>query len=140
VNAAPELSLEDRQALQDVMQRYAAAVDDRDLTAYAELFTEDVGVHGFADDVIEGRDAWVAFVTRALERFGATQHLLAPQLARATAAGAHCRTDFQATHELADRPERLFVLWACYETDLVRTPNGWRIHRHELVRRAERTW
>ena len=36
----------DRFAVQDVMQRYAAGVDDRDLEMYADCFAEDVEVVG----------------------------------------------------------------------------------------------
>lgn len=132
--------MDDRLAVQDVMLRYAAGVDDRDFEAYAAVFTDDVEVVGFADEPIVGREAWVAFVKQALERFGATQHMLGPTLATVDGDRAHCRTDLQALHELASRPGGLFVLWATYETDMVRCDAGWKIVRHQLVRRAAREW
>ena len=38
---------DDRQTLADVMSRYAAAIDERDLEAFRELFVKDVEVVGF---------------------------------------------------------------------------------------------
>lgn len=130
--------IEDRIALQDVMLRYAAAVDERNLADYAALFADDVQVVGFGPETIQGRDAWVDFVQTALERFGATQHLMSPQLATVDGATARCRTDVQATHVLKGS-EELFTLWATYRTDMVRGADGWLIKRHELITRASRT-
>jgi uncharacterized protein (TIGR02246 family) len=128
----------DRFALADVMTRYAAAVDDRDLDAYAALFADDVEVIGFAEHTIHGRSAWVEFVVGALQRFGATQHLLGPQLVEVERERARVRTDVQATHVLETSGD-LFVLWATYRTELARTGSGWEIKRHELVSRASHT-
>lgn len=132
--------MDDRTAVQDLMLRYAAGVDDRDFEAYGALFTDDVEALGFGDDPVVGRDAWVAFVRKALERFTATQHMLGPVLATIDGDRARCRTDLQALHVLAARPEGMWVLWATYRTDMVRTAQGWKISRHELVRRADREW
>lgn len=132
-------ALEERLQIQDVMLRYAAAVDERDLTAYAALFAPDVEVTGFADEPVHGREAWVDYVRRALTRFGATQHLLAVPLVTLEGERAHCRTDFQAMHELAGSDGKLFMLWATYQTDLHRSSDGWQITRHHLVQRAART-
>ena len=71
----------DRIALQDVMLRYAAGVDERDFDMYASCFADDVEVVNFGPDPIHGRDAWVSYVKTALEKYGATQHMLGPQYA-----------------------------------------------------------
>lgn len=132
--------LADRLALQDVMARYAAGVDERDFELYASLFAEDVEVVGFGAEPVRGRDAWVAHVRGALERYGATQHLMSPVFAEIDGDHARCRTDVQALHNLAGRDDEVLVLWATYVTDMARCPGGWQIRRHELIRRAMRTF
>lgn len=129
----------DRIALQDVMLRYAAGVDERDMDLYRGCFADDVVVVGMAPEPVRGVDAWLAFVERALERYGPTQHMLGPQLATIRGDEASTRTDVQALHVLKDAPDTLFTLWATYKTDLRRIDGSWKIVRHELVSRATHT-
>lgn len=133
------MSETDRAALQDVMLRYAAGVDDRDMGLYRSCFADAVTVVGMSEEPIEGADAWLAFVVKALENYGPTQHMLGPQLATIDGDRAHTRNDVQALHELKDKPDTLFVLWATYLTDLERIDGEWKIVRHELVRRTTET-
>ena len=131
----------DRIALQDVMLRYAAGVDERDMDLYASCFADDVEVLGFGAETVNGRDAWVDYVKKALEAYGPTQHMLGPQLATVDGDSAHCRTDVQAHHYLKDDPDdRTLTLWATYETDMGRTADGWKITRHRLVSRGTRIY
>jgi hypothetical protein len=88
----------DRIALMDVMSKYAKGVDERDLVLYRSVFAEDVEVVGFGPATVRGAEAWTAFVEKALEAYGATQHMLGPQLASVDGDSAHCRTDVQALH------------------------------------------
>jgi uncharacterized protein (TIGR02246 family) len=128
----------DRFELQDVMARYAKGVDERDMDLYASCFAEDVHVTGFGEEELHGRDAWVAYVKQALERFGATQHMLGPQLATVDGDTAHCRTDVQARHYMIDQPDTTLTLWATYETDMSRIDGTWKISKHHLVSRGTR--
>jgi ketosteroid isomerase-like protein len=128
----------DRIALMDVMLKYAAGVDDRNLELYRSCFADDVEVLGFGDKAYHGADAWTEYVVQALERFGPTQHMLGPQLATIDGDTAHCRTDVQATHYMKDSPDTTLTLWATYETDMQRTDGGWKIARHRLVPRGTR--
>lgn len=129
----------DRIALQDVMLRYAAGVDERDMDLYRSCFAPEVEVVGMAPEPIHGLEAWIEFVDRALERYGATQHMLGPQLATIREDEASARTDVQALHVMKDAPGEVFVLWATYRTELRRINREWKIVRHELVPRATRT-
>ncbi len=123
----------DRLAIQDVMTRYANGVDTRDLDLYATSFTPDVVVSGFGDaGVIEGREAWVAYVRKALERFGVTQHLMGNHVVELRGDEATMRTYVQATHVLADDPKSTLTLWASYHDELVRDGAAWRIRDHRL--------
>ena len=127
---------DDRRQLQDVMLSYAAAVDDRDMARYRACFTDDVEIVGFGETAITGADTWAALVESQLEAFSATQHLMSPQLATVSGDTASARTDVQALHLLKDGDSAMFTLWATYLTDFVRTGEGWKIARHELVVRG----
>lgn len=130
--------LNDRLALQDVMLRYAAAVDDRDYEAYRALFTDDVEVVGMGSETITGLDNWYEWWREALSRYGNTQHMLGPILVNIDGDRAETRSDVQAWHALKDQPEKTVTLWATYKTNMVRVDNGWKIDRHELVVRGSR--
>ena len=103
----------DRQALQDVMLRYTAGVDDRDFDLYRSCFADDVEVVGMGPEPIHGADAWLEFVKGALEQYGPTQHMLGPQLASIDGDTAETRNDVQALHTLKS-DGGLFTLWATY--------------------------
>lgn len=128
----------DRIALMDVMLKYAKGVDERDLELYRAQFADDVEVVGFGPSTVNGGDAWTAYVKDALVRFGATQHMLGPQLATVEGDTAHCRTDVQALHYMKDDPTTTLTLWATYVTDMQRIGGTWKIKRHQLVSRGTR--
>ena len=127
---------DDRRQLQDVMLSYAAAVDDRNMARYRACFADDVEIVGFGEAVVNGADTWTASVESQLEAFSATQHLMSPQLATVSGDVASARTDVQALHVLKDGDGAMFTLWATYLTNFIRTADGWKIARHELVIRA----
>jgi len=127
---------DDRRQLQDVMLSYAAAVDDRDMARYRACFADDVEIVGFGEAVVNGADTWTASVESQLEAFSATQHMMSPQLATVSGDVASARTDVQALHVLKDGDGAMFTLWATYLTNFIRTADGWKIARHELVIRA----
>jgi ketosteroid isomerase-like protein len=131
-----ENNVADRIALQDVMLKYAAGVDERDFDLYASCFLENVEVVDFGEGPINGRDEWVEYVKGALDNYGPTQHMLGPQLATIDGDNAHCRTDVQALHYLKQPEGEILTLWATYETDMIRTNEGWKISRHRLVSRG----
>ncbi len=133
-----EQTVADRIALQDVMLRYAAGVDERDFVMYRGCFADDVEVVGFGEETVRGGDAWLAYVKTALEQFGPTQHMLGPQFASIDGDRAHCRTDVQALHYLKDQPDTTLTLWATYKSDMQRLDGVWKIVRHELVSRGTR--
>jgi len=81
-------------------------------------------------------DTWMAFVEKALAPYRATQHMLGVPKIEIDGDNAHMRTDLQASHFPSDPAEKTMILWATYETDLVRTNDGWRMQRHNLVTRA----
>ena len=126
--------MSDRQAVQDVMLRYAAGVDDRNFDMYRSCFADDAEIVGFGPEPTRGADAWLEFVKGALEQYGATQHMLGPQLATIDGDVAETRNDVQAMHTLKEGG--LFTLWATYLTRMQKQGGEWKIVRHELVSRA----
>lgn len=135
---AVQQELLDRQAVADVMSHYARAIDERDLAHFESLFLPNVEVVGFGSRNLDSAADWVAFVTRTLGGFVATQHMLGPQLAEIDGGTADTRTDLQATHVMKDPKGEIFTLWGTYKTRMRRDTNagGWKIARHELVVRA----
>ncbi len=129
----------DRIALQDVILRYAAGIDDRDFELYRTCFMPDVSVYGMRETPVHGVEPWVEFVHQALAPYRTTQHMLGPQLATIDGDKAMTRTDLQALHCFREYPDRTFIFWGTYRSDMVRTDAGWKIQRHELIRRFTRT-
>ncbi len=128
--------LSDRTALQDVMLRYAAGVDDRDYDMYKSCFTDDVEVLDFGAQTVRGLDAWMDYVWAALEKYSSSQHMLGPQLATIDGDTAHTRNDLQALHYFKEGEHDTFTLWATYVTDMRRVDDEWKIFRHRLVTRG----
>ena len=126
----------DRWAVQDVMQRYAEGVDDRDLVQYRNCFADDVEVVGFGAETYHGGDAWTAYVKNALEAFNATQHMLSPVYATIDGDVAEARTDVQALHYMKDPEGGILTLWAVYRSRMRRIDGAWKIVRHELISRG----
>ena len=129
----------DRIALQDVLLRYGAGLDDHDFDLYEACFTQDVEVIGIGTETIVGRDAWMAYVLKAMSGFDATQHMWGVMLATIDGDKATTRTDLQALHNLKDQPGKMFILWGTYKSDMVRIDGEWKIKRHEFFRRGSRT-
>ena len=127
------IDLEARAAVQDVMLRYAIALDTCDMPAYCALFTEDAVISGFTPSPVCGPQDLGACVKKAMAQFSATQHLMSPPLVRVTGDTAHAQTPVQAIHFFKDRDKGNFTLWGTYETDLVRIGGVWKIRNHALV-------
>ncbi|MCC6381284.1 MAG: nuclear transport factor 2 family protein [Dehalococcoidia bacterium] len=139
MSLATAAEIADRLAVQDVMIRYATSVDARDMERYASCFTKDVAVSGFGPGPMHGREAFLAYVTEALQRFKATQHLLGNQVVELQGDRATLRTYVQATHVLAAQPDTTLTLWATYHDELVRHDGEWRICEHRLEPGATQT-
>jgi len=128
--------VEDRIALQDVMQRYAATVDEKDYEGYRALFTDDVHVIGLTPEDMHGVDEFFPWWKNAIDQYESTQHLFGPQLATVDGDMAYTRSDLQALHYPKGDSETTVTLWATYKTEMRRIDGEWKICRHELVRRG----
>ena len=130
------MEVADRIAVQDVMLRYAATVDEKDYAGYKALFTEDVEVVGMGPNVMQGIDEYYPWWKDALDKYDATQHMLSPTYAEISGDEAKTRTDVQAVHYPNGETEITVTLWATYHTDMKRVDGEWKISRHELVVRG----
>lgn len=128
--------LADRIAVQDVMLRYAATVDEKDYAGYKALFTEDVQVVGMGPNEMHGIEEYYPWWKEALDKYDATQHMLSPTYAEIAGDEAKTRTDVQAVHYPNGETEITVTLWATYKTDMRRVDGEWKISRHELVVRG----
>lgn len=131
--------VEDRIALQDVMLRYALAVDNKDYEGYRSLFTEDVHVIGLTADDMHGMEVFFPWWKEAIDRYDSTQHLFSPMLAEVEGDYAKTQSHLQALHYPKGDPEMTVTLWATYKTDMKKIEGEWKICRHELVRRGFKT-
>ena len=120
--------LSDRVEIEDLLTRYAHAVDTRDWDLYRSVFTPDALIDytssgGPAGDL----DKTVAFLKVALDHFEMTQHLISNVDAR-------LGDDTAEVTAVFNNPMRLpgGTVWFTggrYHHDLVRTEDGWRSHR-----------
>lgn len=125
-------TMADRAAIQDVMLKYAAGVDERDLNLYRSCFADNVEIVNFGSQTYQGIDSWADYVWAALEKYQATQHMLGPSLITLDGGKASVRTDVQALHFLKEAESKTFILWATYKTEMQRLQDDWKITHHTL--------
>jgi len=127
--------LADRQAIRDLVTRYACAVDRRDFDGVAACFTPDAETDytyfaGPIGDVLEKIRAGVS-------GFAMTMHVLGNHLAEVRGDTATSETYAVCYHRRPGVPDRAQLVVAMrYLDELVRTSTGWRIRR----RRATVEW
>ena len=121
-------ALADRIAAEDLLTRYATAVDRRDWQQYRSIFTADAeidytsagGIAGTVDEIVE-------FLSTSLEMFEMTQHLVSN-------IDLEVNGDSATVTAMFNNPMRLpggdtWFTGGWYHHDLVRTPDGWRSRR-----------
>ncbi len=127
----PDLqALADRLEIEDVLTRYAWAIDKKQFDELDGVFTPDAqldytssgGEAGAYPDV----KAWLA---KVLPHFPAYQHLVTNKDITIDGDGATSRSEFYNPMVMAQRDgsTSIFFVGGEYHDDLVRTPNGWRI-------------
>ena len=121
-------ALEDRIAAEDLLNRYATAVDRRDWQQYRSIFTADAeidytsagGIAGTVDEIVE-------FLSTSLEMFEMTQHLVSNIDLEVNGESATVTAMFNNPMRLPGGDTWFTGGW--YHHDLVRTPDGWRSRR-----------
>jgi 3-phenylpropionate/cinnamic acid dioxygenase small subunit len=127
----PDLqALADRLEIEDVLTRYAWALDSKQFDELDGVFTPDAhldytssgGEAGAYPDV----KAWLA---KVLPHFPAYQHLVTNKHITIDGDRATSRSEFYNPMVMAKRDgtTSIFFVGGEYHDDLIRTPNGWRI-------------
>jgi ketosteroid isomerase-like protein len=121
----------DRQAITDVVNQYAYALDIRDWAALDDVFTADAVVrYGGPDSPpLEGRQAVITAIRSSLGGCGPCQHLLGNHLVDVQGDRAVAVCKARVFHYGAG-PRAELIPYECfgvYRDRLRRTPEGWRI-------------
>jgi ketosteroid isomerase-like protein len=127
--------LADRQAIRDLVTRYACAVDRRDFDAVAACFTPDAETDYtyFAGPIAEVLEK----IRAGVGGFAMTMHVLGNHLAEVRGDTATSETYAVCYHRRPGVPDGAQLVVAMrYLDELVRTSAGWRIRR----RRATVEW
>jgi 3-phenylpropionate/cinnamic acid dioxygenase small subunit len=129
---ASRSELADRMAIDDLLTRYATALDRRDWDTWRTCFRADAhidytsagGIAGSVDEVA----AWLAQV---MPFFAMTQHLVTNREIRLEGDRARARSAFFNPLGVADGNGGLSLYFdgGYYNDELVRTADGWRIVR-----------
>jgi len=124
----------DRRQIDDLLYRYAHALDGRDWNLLRTCFTDDA-VADFLElgGVNEGADVIVAFVSSALSGLDASQHIISTTLATVDGDSAQSTCYLQAQHVFkgAEGGDH-YLVGGHYVDRLVRTADGWRIAHRTL--------
>lgn len=124
----------DRQAIEDVSVRYAAALDDRDWWALEACFLPHA-VYVHPGGRLQGFPAILDRVRGALAPLSRTQHLLGNFRVAVDGNEARAACHFQAQH-LRRGVQGTFTIAGAYADRLVRTAAGWQIEE----RRQTYSW
>lgn len=128
----------DRHLIEDVVVRYATALDSQDWELLRSCFTDDaIADYGTKIGRFEGADAIVAACREPLSGLDSSQHLLGNMVIEVTGDTAIATVYVHAQHFLVnDQGASTAVMGGTYIDELTRTANGWRIS----VLRFEISW
>ncbi|OEJ35368.1 nuclear transport factor 2 family protein [Streptomyces subrutilus] len=125
-------TLADRAEITDLFDRYLRSLDDRefDESWAASFFTEEASTATPAGHV-RGRNAVLENVRTALRLFNRTVHFGSNYVIEVDGDRATLRGNQLSTHVLAGQGG-LFLSGGRTDNELVRTADGWRLHRADL--------
>ncbi len=118
-------AISDRIEIEDLLTRYARAVDRRDWDLYRAVFTPEAHIdYTSAGGITAGVDAMCEWLETALSQFPATQHLVSNIDALVNGDTAEVEAMFHNPMKMPDGSVWFTGGW--YHHKLVRTPDGWR--------------
>lgn len=118
--------LSDRTEINDLLTRYARAVDRKDWDLYREVFTPDAAIdYTSAGGITGDTETQVAWLAEALAQFPATQHMVANVgITFTDADSANVEAMFHNPMVMPDSSSWVTGGW--YHHEVRRTPDGWR--------------
>jgi 3-phenylpropionate/cinnamic acid dioxygenase small subunit len=120
-------TLADRIEINDLLTRYAHAVDTKDWALYRTVFTPDAEIDYESAGGIKGDLETVAkWLETTLAGFPMTQHLVANVDVKLAGDTAKVRAMFY--NPMGVPTGKTFFCGGWYNHELVRTPDGWRSH------------
>jgi 3-phenylpropionate/cinnamic acid dioxygenase small subunit len=123
-------------AIQQVLFRYAYALDARDYDALDEVFRSDAALHTSGGTTMTPAQ-YKAMCATELPKLDATHHMVTNTMVHVTGDRATSRAYFQAQHvKKALAPDSQLLMAGWVDDELERTPDGWRI----VVRRWHSSW
>lgn len=125
-------SIADRLAIEDLLTRYATAVDRKDWALYRSCFTADAFIDYTSAGGIRGSlDEVAVWLEQVMPVFAMTQHLVVNREIRIDGDRAEARSAFFNPLGVPDGKGgmTLFFDGGYYNDELVRGEDGWRIRR-----------
>ena len=119
--------LADRQAIVDVIDRYATSLDAKDYERFRTCFTDDAVVH-YGEALTP--DEAAVYAEGVLSRYAHTQHLLGNYEVTLDGDRASARTYVQARHVSAEGT--IWVMGGTYIDRFERRSGGWKIVERAL--------
>jgi SnoaL-like protein len=123
---------EDRQAIADVLTRYATGIDRRDWPLFRTVFTDDCEADYGEIGAWEGADAITEFMDKTHALAGHTLHRLTNQVITVAGDAAEACTYVDALIMMGDNKSGVNGI-GYYDDELVRTDTGWRIARRRFT-------
>ena len=116
-----------RRSIQDVLIRYATAIDERDWELLGTCFTEDVAADYGDLGSWTSRAELASFMDLAHLGFGASQHMMSTFAIEVDGDRATARSYVHAVLVLREDPATWYDAVGRYRDRLVLTDDGWRI-------------
>ena len=123
-------TLIDRQEIDDLLTRYATAVDTKDWDLYETVFTEDAFIDYESAGGIKGKLPEIrAWLEKTLAMFPMTQHVVCNRVVELDGDKGTARSVFYNPMGLPSEEtgQVLFFDGGYYNDQLIRTKDGWRI-------------
>lgn len=120
-----------RQAVEEVLYRYASSIDSQDYETLRTLFTRDATARYGARDWMSGGDRIVDWIIENSQHQRWQHHQL--NVYHVDLAGdAATALTYVTSHQVGDDPDRVSHIVSRYRDELRRTDGEWRIARKEM--------
>jgi 3-phenylpropionate/cinnamic acid dioxygenase small subunit len=123
----------DERRIEQVLIRYALALDEKDWAGLDDVFVADTTAHYEGIGDFDSRDGIRDMVRGAIEGFRLTQHLLGNFRIAVDGDKAAAKCYLQAIHLRPESAAAMLTVWGEYSDRLERRPEGWRIVHRDLA-------